>query len=595
MSIMTGLIIVVAMAVLAQKSDSLYDFFSREEVARIAPQNDASTLVAGSSQVIDVLANDENAEPEDGGNLRIVVSPSCGAAEATPDGVLYISNERCVGPQLFAYCVARGDECPSASVTVTVTEGAPVGSVLVSDAGDGQEQRIAVGPTSAPAARTTVPATASPATNTPAAAPQVTDNITAPRVATPVEQPGAPASQSSTVANPQGAVVAAINPVRPQFQSPSLPTAGLTSSPEIGNDDGGAGDIAVAALNDASEPSVQRDSPRSPVLRDEEAQTKPNSDTEVADRPRTPTLRETVAAEPASRPDVSNIENQPEAPETPPTEVASLQPPSDQSTTDRARDEEVAAVRRERTTTSALPIGGASCDLGVRSSAASGGSSRIRLQSDCRANELFEINHGNLRFSGQFDGSGRGDIDIPVLDTGNGITILTQDGTLTPAEMQYNRREVELTLRVAVAWTAPVDLDLHAFEYAAGFGADGHVWQESPRGFRLVRRGGGGFLANYPALSAGGQSIEVYTFWANSRARRGTARIAVDHASRGNLPDGAFCGDGEFATPSYVIVKSNRGELETVTRSRFAPAACGQSLEEDARYVSSALNDLRIE
>lgn len=120
MSILTGLVIVVAMATLAQRSDQLLDFFFGEKVASIAPQNDAFALFAGESKVIEVLANDENAKPEDADNVNILVSPSCGAAETTDGGVLYISNDRCVGAQLFAYCVRRGDECASASVTVNV-------------------------------------------------------------------------------------------------------------------------------------------------------------------------------------------------------------------------------------------------------------------------------------------------------------------------------------------------------------------------------------------------------------------------------------------------------------------------------------------
>ena len=76
MSILTVLVIVVAMATLAQRSDKLVDFFFAEREASIAPQNDAAALFAGDSQVIDVLANDENAKPEDAGNIHILVSPS---------------------------------------------------------------------------------------------------------------------------------------------------------------------------------------------------------------------------------------------------------------------------------------------------------------------------------------------------------------------------------------------------------------------------------------------------------------------------------------------------------------------------------------
>jgi hypothetical protein len=130
MSILTGLVIVVAMATLAQKSDQLLDIFFGEEIAGIAPQNDSVTAVAGRPEIIDVLANDENVAPPDVGGVCILVLPSCGAAETADNGILYISNDMCIGEQLFAYCVQRGDECTSASVTVNVVSSEPPKPVI---------------------------------------------------------------------------------------------------------------------------------------------------------------------------------------------------------------------------------------------------------------------------------------------------------------------------------------------------------------------------------------------------------------------------------------------------------------------------------
>ncbi|QIE56888.1 hypothetical protein G5B40_16455 [Pikeienuella piscinae] len=125
MSILTGLVIVVAMVTLAQRSDELLSFFFREAPAQVAPQNDEAEVVAGGSTIIDVLANDLNLAPADAANVRIVVSPACGAVEATDGGVLYVASDRCEGKQIFAYCVARGDSCPTASVIVTITPAGP--------------------------------------------------------------------------------------------------------------------------------------------------------------------------------------------------------------------------------------------------------------------------------------------------------------------------------------------------------------------------------------------------------------------------------------------------------------------------------------
>lgn len=120
MSILTGLVIVVAMATLAQRSDDLIDFFLRERAAMIAPADDSVVAAAGETILIDVLANDLNVIEEDRANLRIVASPACGAAEVAEAGILYVANDLCVGEQVFSYCAARGDSCPVAFVRVAV-------------------------------------------------------------------------------------------------------------------------------------------------------------------------------------------------------------------------------------------------------------------------------------------------------------------------------------------------------------------------------------------------------------------------------------------------------------------------------------------
>ncbi|MEM7525137.1 MAG: hypothetical protein AAF360_15550, partial [Pseudomonadota bacterium] len=279
-------------------------------------------------------------------------------------------------------------------------------------------------------------------------------------------------------------------------------------------------------------------------------------------------------------------------PETPPTETASLTPPSEESTIDAARG---AAVEDLRAAAPAPTGTGATCAADVASSAAAGGASQITVISPCRAGEVFRLAHGPLTFDIRFDGDGEARMVLPVLSETDGVSASFEDGSTADAEVNVNWRELAKTRRVAVAWTDQVDLDLHAFEYAASYGAEGHVWEDQPRGFRLVKRSGGGYLDSFPALAAGGQSIEVYTFWTSRRAPRGITRIALDHASRGAQPEGDYCDDGALATPGYVVVQSIGGVAEAATRGRFSAARCGEVLDPEARYSAGALLDLEID
>lgn len=748
MSILTGLVIVVAMATLAQRSDSLLNFFTREEPPKVAPQNDVATLFAGDSKVIDVLANDENARPEDGEAIRIVVSPSCGAAEAASGGVLYISNDHCVGPQLFAYCVTQGEECPSASVTVNVaastpgavrvtsqTEEAPTPSLDAAGSTDRapESDRLAArtaadaltapAPVTAPAAEPEIaepaPAGATddaasdvavnsdgadetvagravdetePALRLPedgaeqpplvAAAPAVGPVLTAPtgsarpetggpspnvadRTAPPhiAATAGAdrPADEPDAGAHADAAlgsepVVAAIRPTGPSgfgigriADAPRIaPDAGDVAGPEapvpsdeVAADVEPATDDAAtpiepplaATLSDDSEPTVAlAPAPRPQFDADEETAATADRG-EADDQPfRVAALPPAAPAETDDydRPDVTAIEDAPGGDAPTGITVARLPEPIGGSTADAVRDDAVRALRaaaaaearagRDGATETALrppaadigeegaasldpvaPAPPAASDAGdcaapaIRSVAFAGAASLVEIADICRRGETFEVEHAGLRFGGRLDDAGGARLTIPVMDEGGAARVVFADGAETPVTLDHNWRELRLTLRVAVAWTDPVDLDLHAFEYAATFNSDGHVWEKHPSGFRLVRRSGGGYLESFGAVTPNGQSIEVYTFWANSRARRGVARIALDLASRGDTPEGDFCAGGALAAPDYLVVRSERGEVKSTARGRFTPARCGLTLDAETRYASGALRDLRIE
>lgn len=625
MSILTGLIIIVAMVVLAQKTESILDFAFRERAPKIAPQNDVAAVFAGESRIIDVLANDENAVPEDGERLSIVVSPSCGAAEPTTGGILYISTDRCVGPQLFAYCVSRGDECPTASVTVTVAaapaDGAPrpSGGDLIASRGAGEESPASrdpalTGATSddtadAPPARTPPPASEQPA-------PVIAETAPDARTAAPTASlRGRAGDQTLDVdvarAGEAPTTLAAATPQAPPApdrgagldgalsgDDANPPRIGATRSPGAPSGDGGVsapGQAVIAAIQpiapaprpqDASAPQLNA----APRIDDGAVTAPPEGDatqaeilaalTDDADQPEWT---------PGARPDVSAIETEPSPPEAPPTEVAALTPEADEGTLEQARDAAVEDIR------AAAAAAAASCPATVESTAAAGGSSLVTVTSDCRAGDAFELEHGDLRFGATFDGAGIARVTLPVMDDKAGVVARFASGDTVAAELNVNWRELAKTQRIAVAWTDLVDLNLHAFEYAADFGEEGHVWQDRPRGFRLVRRTGGGYLDSFPAVTAEGQSIEVYTFWISRRSPRGVARIALDYASRGDLPEGAFCADGPLASPGYTVVRSTGGVAEAPSRGRFAPAPCGQALDQSVRYAAGALPDLEIE
>lgn len=570
MSILTGLVIVVAMATLAQRSDQLLDFFFSEKEASIAPQNDTIDLFAGESGIIDVLSNDENAKSEDEANIHILVSPSCGAAEASDGGVLYISNDRCVGAQLFAYCVRRGDECSSASVTVNVA--AAVAGRKVT-------------PLQTPLPQTNQQPNPQPqprvdSTQT-AAAPQPSTDTSPARAigydeATRVDANRAPESRE---------VIAAIRTVQPSSAAPRL----RTPVPVV--DDGGLAPVTAADATPKEETSLFQRLFSAPS--DEPAPSKTQA---LEAPPRVAALGDAGLGDtnrwrPGAAPDVSQIAGGEADVETE-IRVAAVQTDDNASTRQRAQTEEAAKLPPAPAATA--PASQGVCTPNLTTRPGQGGMVRIDLAADCYASRTFTVLHAGLEFGGRFNENGLAEMEIPVLEIAPEISARFDDGAVAIASLNFDLRSVEQTHRVAIAWTAPVNLDLHAFEYSAGFGADGHVWEQNPREFRDVRRPGGGFHSSFPAADVNGQSIEVYTFWANRRTQPGFMRIVVDHASRGEVANGEFCGQGPLANPGYTVVRTERGVITDRSLSGFVPASCGQNISVDVRYSNSALADLKI-
>ena len=578
MSILTGLVIVVAMATLAQRSDQLANFLFGEKEASIAPQNDSFAILAGESQIIDVLANDTNAKAEDASNIHILVSPSCGAAEAADGGVLYISNDRCVGAQLFAYCVRRGDECASASVTVNVSSDV---------AGLGATPRQSQPVQSQPAQSQPVqPEASQPVRTQPQPQVETTQIARAPEpeaVRAPVQTTnGSDATPSDANRAPQAReVVTAIRTVEPARAAPLL----RTPVPVI--DDGGRAPVTQAEAEPKEEAGIFQRLFFAPSDEPEP------SDSTVPDAPpRVAGLGGTEQWRPGSAPDVSQIAGGEADVETE-IRIAAVQ--TDDAAPSRERAQEVEAQNLPAApAATAAPASAGSCAAEFSTRPGQGGMVRIELQADCYASRPFVLLHAGLEFGAWFDANGAAEMEIPVLEITSDISVRFEDGSSATTPLNIDVRSVEQTRRVAIAWTAPVNLDLHAFEYSAGFGADGHVWEQNPRDFRVVRRPGGGFHSSFPAAVNNGQSIEVYTFWANRRARPGFMRIVVDHASRGEVANGEFCGQGPLASPGYTVLRSESGVVTDRSQSGFTPANCGQSIGVDVRYSNGALADLQI-
>lgn len=238
---------------------------------------------------------------------------------------------------------------------------------------------------------------------------------------------------------------------------------------------------------------------------------------------------------------------------------------------------------------------GVACrDVQMASLAIPGAASLLRVLSPCAAGLVVTVVHAEIEFTRRLDDTGRGDFAIPLMDGGARALIVMPDGGSVEVALEHEPAELAAMYRVALVWTAPVTLDLHAVEFAGELWSDAHVWSGAPKDFEAVKATGGGFMQSFEAAAEAGQNVDVYSYWTARASQRGVVRIAVDHVSRGETARPPFCDDGALAAPRYQLIQSARGEIVSRLTRRIARAPCGMDLGLEVRLAGRPTDDLRI-
>ena len=150
--------------------------------------------------------------------------------------------------------------------------------------------------------------------------------------------------------------------------------------------------------------------------------------------------------------------------------------------------------------------------------------------------------------------------------------------------------------RVAVVWDMPVELELNAIEFDGTIGSPDHVHPENPRGFDEVRRSGGGFLDTYRGYAGIGQNAQIYTFWHRKGGRHGVVELMIDFASRSRDGLEGTCGDGIYAAPNFLVLRSEDGRIERPVIRKLAAIDCSSTVKETSgnQLISGAVSDLVV-
>jgi hypothetical protein len=240
----------------------------------------------------------------------------------------------------------------------------------------------------------------------------------------------------------------------------------------------------------------------------------------------------------------------------------------------------------------------AACQPSIVVEPMSAGIAHLSVSAPCLPRRRVHFRYDALDLVRSLDEHGRLDFNFACFLGGN-VALMAdfQEGPLLP--IQLRTLDLDRITMVAVLWKGGVNVDLHAFEYAAKLSDENHVWAGAPASRwlaeeRKMRDGRGhGFISFASNGRSEGGQAEVYTFVHEPHQKSGAVTLALDFESRSTRPgDHDTCGTGFYADLEYMaFVRHPDGKISR-TRGAFAPSKCNQPVGEIARYNSKALPQL---
>ncbi|NSY37454.1 hypothetical protein [Leisingera sp. ANG59] len=169
----------------------------------------------------------------------------------------------------------------------------------------------------------------------------------------------------------------------------------------------------------------------------------------------------------------------------------------------------------------AEPVTEASCQTTAKAEAAPLAMVKLSVDAPCRRNERLTVHHSGMSFTVSLDGTGSYETFVPALTRTAVFIAETQSGSGAVAVAEIDG--IEDFERVVVQWSGNSGLELHAREFGAAYGGEGHVWHgaEDHAGMgRIDRLGEQSVLA--PRIA------EIYSLPSSLPGQSGTVSLTAE-------------------------------------------------------------------
>ena len=171
------------------------------------------------------------------------------------------------------------------------------------------------------------------------------------------------------------------------------------------------------------------------------------------------------------------------------------------------------------------------CEVAVSAETLAAAMVEVTVKAPCMANDRFTVHHNAMVFTATTDDTGERRLIVPALS--ETAVFIAKFATGESAVARAEVTALEYYDRAVVQWRGKGKLQLHALEYGAAYGEDGHVWADAPRDMAEAASGTGGFLTRLGDAGVPSPRLaEVYTFPSGTTPRGG----AYGSASKPRFP-----------------------------------------------------------
>lgn len=149
------------------------------------------------------------------------------------------------------------------------------------------------------------------------------------------------------------------------------------------------------------------------------------------------------------------------------------------------------------------------------------------LEAPCHAGVPVVVQHDDLMFSTVLSDTGTLDENIPALSQNARIFVTFKTGETAHAFTKIE--SLPLYDRFVLQWRGATGIQLHAREFGAGYGDQGHIWSGERRDLTALDSGHGGHLETLGDASLEGAHLaEIYTFPSSKTKMTGAVTLTVE-------------------------------------------------------------------